>query len=288
MEQSTKRVRYDDARALLRRCFRNQLCSYVPYAIWRDIIVPHCTPKTISLLLQTCKAFKELVDDIAENNVELAMLFRKEGQLGLAMKYLLQCANIGNGMAMYFLGNAYSHREWGVQVYDCYEGTKWYKKAAERGNIYAMVRFASNLKSGYGCPKDLDLSDIWAKKVVLSNNLYAIGEYHYFGLDTDKSYGKAFSYFVAAATKNINTYEQSMAQHMCGYLMYSDQFYKEALEWYLKSASLGYEVAYYKIGDFYLFGKGVEPDTKKAAEWYKMAAKEGSMYGNEMLKKIKE
>jgi TPR repeat protein len=288
MENSTKRVRYDDARALLRRCFRNNLCSDVPYAIWRDIIVPRCTPKTISLLLQTCKAFKELVDDIGENDVELAVSFKKEDQLGLAMKYLLKCANAGNDMAMYFLGSAYNHREWGVRVYDCYEGTKWYKKAAEKGNIYAMVRFAHYLKFGYGHVRDTDLSDIWTKKVVLSNNSYVIGEVHFFGLDTEKSYGKAFPYFETAATKNINIYEQSIAQYMCGFCMDSDRFYEGALEWYLKSASLGYGHAYCKIGDIYYYGKGVEEDNKKAAEWYKKAEKEGLAYGIDMLQKIKE
>jgi TPR repeat protein len=50
---------------------------------------------------------------------------------------------------------------------------------------------------------------------------------------------------------------------------------KDALEWWLKSAELGYAPCQFSVGSAYLIGKGVEKDLSKAKFWlYK--AKEGT------------
>ena len=56
---------------------------------------------------------------------------------------------------------------------------------------------------------------------------------------------------------------------------WSVQSDKDALEWWLKSAELGYAPCQFSVGSAYLIGKGVEKDLSKAKFWlYK--AKEGT------------
>ena len=47
---------------------------------------------------------------------------------------------------------------------------------------------------------------------------------------------------------------------------------KEAFEWALKAARLGFPKAQFTVGYFYEKGKGVEPNEEKAAKWYRVAA----------------
>ena len=54
-----------------------------------------------------------------------------------------------------------------------------------------------------------------------------------------------------------------------------DRDYAKALEFYTKSAELGYAKAQYQVGYMYRFGVGVKIDHKKAVEWYLKAANQG-------------
>lgn len=56
---------------------------------------------------------------------------------------------------------------------------------------------------------------------------------------------------------------------------YFQQDYRKAIEWYQKSASLGYRAAQYKLGYMYEKGEGTRPDCFEAIEWYKKAANQG-------------
>jgi TPR repeat protein len=51
--------------------------------------------------------------------------------------------------------------------------------------------------------------------------------------------------------------------------------YAKAMEWYLKAADQGYDLAMYYIGNFYRFGDGAEQDYAKAVEWYRQAGDHG-------------
>ncbi|QEU61360.1 Skt5/Shc1 [Kluyveromyces lactis] len=47
---------------------------------------------------------------------------------------------------------------------------------------------------------------------------------------------------------------------------------KEAFEWALRAAKLGYPKAQFTVGYFYEKGKGCEPNTENAMKWYQLAA----------------
>ena len=54
------------------------------------------------------------------------------------------------------------------------------------------------------------------------------------------------------------------------------QDYDKALELYHRAGELGYAGAYFKIGNAYHYGRGVERDVKKADHYYELAAMRGA------------
>lgn len=54
------------------------------------------------------------------------------------------------------------------------------------------------------------------------------------------------------------------------------QDFDEALQLYRDAAKLGCNLAYYRIGDMHLYGKGVAENTKKALDFFKEGAKNGN------------
>lgn len=113
MEQSTKRVRYDDARTLLRRCFRNQLCSQIPFDIWKNILITTTEDSTrvLGVVAQTCSAFRDLLSFLQQNNLPLAKAYRRDGQIKQAKMCLQNCVDSGNLDAKYHLADAVRHGE---------------------------------------------------------------------------------------------------------------------------------------------------------------------------------
>ena len=63
-----------------------------------------------------------------------------------------------------------------------------------------------------------------------------------------------------------------------------DQNDNKAVEWFEKSASLGYSEAMDYLGNIYRFGRsGVTIDLNKARDWYTKAAAQGRVTAQEAL-----
>lgn len=60
---------------------------------------------------------------------------------------------------------------------------------------------------------------------------------------------------------------------------------KAALGWFIKAAEAGNGLAQNYVGEYYIEGKGVEPDRKKARQWFERAAEKGSEEAEESLKR---
>jgi TPR repeat protein len=54
-----------------------------------------------------------------------------------------------------------------------------------------------------------------------------------------------------------------------------DQNQTKAVEWYEKSAHLGYSTAMFNLGECYEDGDGITRDVNQAREWYTKAAAQG-------------
>ena len=74
--------------------------------------------------------------------------------------------------------------------------------------------------------------------------------------------------------------------------MYRDDLTKDsqaAMNWYLKAAEQGYDIAQYSVGILYYLGEGVQQDYAMAEEWFrKAAAQEGESVVPYMLGKLYE
>jgi hypothetical protein len=118
MEQKSKRIKYDDARSLLRRCFRNSLFSSVPFDIWKDILnkTTEETTNTIVTLTQTCRGFQDLVQFLQVNNLVLAKRYRRDGWIAQAKKCLENCVEQGNLDAKYCMADAKRFGGWGFEI----------------------------------------------------------------------------------------------------------------------------------------------------------------------------
>ncbi|GHT71254.1 hypothetical protein AGMMS49950_07570 [Endomicrobiia bacterium] len=66
------------------------------------------------------------------------------------------------------------------------------------------------------------------------------------------------------------------------------QNYKEAINWYKKSAEQGNADAQYNLGVMYHEGKGAKQDYKEAISWFKKAAEQGHSGAKTALAKILE
>ena len=191
-------------RKSLRKCFRNNIFSLVPYEIWRDLIVSYSGDVRIILLLsQTCRGFNNLVDDIGKTNINLALLLRREGQIPLALKYLRKCVDNGDSLAMFHLGYAYWRGGWGVNDEDdesCDKSMYWLERSAKYGNPHGMAFFAHFLRKGYyGVQPNIELSIIWGQKALSSNDPFAKGLFWLEGLGGKQDHFKAFPYFETSA-----------------------------------------------------------------------------------------
>jgi len=118
----------------------------------------------------------------------------------------------------------------------------WYEKAAEKGNLAALVNIA---------------------------NMYYFGQY------VKKDYKKAADLYLQASNK-----DDMLAQYNLSMMYYSGEYFEangeKTLHWLQKSAINGYKIAQLKLANFYKEGNNsvVNKDTKKALYWYFMSAKQ--------------
>jgi TPR repeat protein len=56
---------------------------------------------------------------------------------------------------------------------DYTEAMRWYEKAADAGNAFALVQIGSMYVFGHGVPKDNEQARIWMKKAAVSDDMIA-------------------------------------------------------------------------------------------------------------------
>jgi TPR repeat protein len=86
--------------------------------------------------------------------------------------------------------------------------------------------------------------------------------------DADAQYDFGSYYYIAGEVWNK---EESLSDQ-------GQQYYRKALQYFLKAAGQNHAEAQYNIGFMYGTGKGVPQDYKKAFKWYSKAAEQGKAY----------
>jgi hypothetical protein len=125
------------------------------------------------------------------------------------------------------------------------ESVRWYRKAAERGDMEAQVKLAAALMAGKGVSRDYVEARKWCESATKQQSAAAeacLGYLYRSGLGVDKNSKEATKYFTLAAGRN-----STLAMTSLGEIYESGEAGKidhvEAFLWYLKAAIVGDKAA---------------------------------------------
>ena len=209
---------------------------------------------------------------------------------------LLHHANQGYARAQVELGYRYEHGK-GVPQNDD-KARKWYRMAAEKGDVDAQLRLDEMRFKALGAPEVL--SEVlsvpvpqgnpktakWYRRAANQGDAYAqtvLGYLYLFGKHLDDVQG--FTWLHKAAEQNYATAQQSLGQLYFGitastfetkYGDDNDEANAEAVKWLHKAAEQGDSTSQFLIGAHYHGGSaGLPKNPNKAIEWYRKAADQG-------------
>ena len=172
-------------------------------------------------------------------------------------------------MILYFEGD-------GVIV-DKQESVKWFRKAAEQGDIEAQNNLGALYYNGEDVEQDYKEALKWYKLAAEQGESSAqgnIGLCYYFGNGVTQNYEDAVKWIKLAADKG-----EGYFQYWLGICYYNGegvtQDYKEAVRWFKLAVEQGDANAQYYFGHCYNNGYGVPNNTVEAEKWLKMAADNG-------------
>ena len=105
---------------------------------------------------------------------------------------------------------------WGHHVEkDREEAIKWYRKAADLGNVNAQFLLGEAYYNGRGVTKDYKNAVEWFRKAAErgdDNSQYMLGRAYYFGSGVNKNYGEAFKWWHKAADHEAIYHDSDVAQ----------------------------------------------------------------------------
>jgi TPR repeat protein len=196
--------------------------------------------------------------------------------LGKAVKFYRKAADQGDVYAQNNLGNLYDSGK-GVKQ-DYVEAVNWYRKAAEKGNPYGQYRLGWAYENAHGVKQDLAEALNWYRKSAAQGDADAqnsLGDMYDSGKGVKQDYAEAVNWYRKSAEQG-NAY----AQYRLGWAYANGQGVKqdqaEALNWYRKSAEQGYVNSQYNLGDAYYNGTGAKQDYVEAINYYRKAAEQGN------------
>lgn len=114
-----------------------------------------------------------------------------------------------------------------------------------------------------------------------------IGVCYYNGDGVEQDYKEAAEWFRKTAEKGNMTGQYNLG-YLYDYGKGLEQDHEQALNWYMKAANQGHKNALNNLGVMYEFGRGVEKDYAQAAAWYKKAADKGDKKAQENLGKLQK
>ena len=177
---------------------------------------------------------------------------------------------------MYNEGKKYYYGNGVTQDYK--QAVSWYQKAAENGNVSAMINLGYCYKKGKGVFQDYEHAVSWYRKAAENGNadaMYNLGECYYYGYGVTLDYEHAVSWYRKAA-ENGN----ADAMYSLGYCYKNgeglSQDYEHAVSWYEKSAKKGNADAMNNLGCCYHKGIGVVENRNEALRWFQKAANKGN------------
>ena len=210
----------------------------------------------------------------------------KKQDYNKAARWYRKAADRGHMFAQYNLAFCYD-RGYGVPALPV-EAAKWYKKAAEQGHAPSQCSIGLCYETGEGVIKDLTEAVKWYTKAAEQGHANAqcnLGYCYKNGIGIKQDEVKAFDWYLKAAEQGL-----ARAQDLLGDCYFYGQGIEldesEAVRWFRKSAEQDYAPGQYDLAWCYEKGLGIEQDLNKAIELYEKAAQNGHKGAINELKRI--
>jgi TPR repeat protein len=196
-------------------------------------------------------------------------------------------ADAGDTEAQFGMGNWYENEMSGV-ARSLVDAAKWYRKAANAGDVRAQHYLGLCYYKGAGVPQEYAEAVKWVRKAADAGSAEAqknLGILYYKGEAMPQDYIEAAKWFRKAANAG-----NAVAQSCLGMCYHNgegvQQDYTEAAKWYRKAADQNNANAENFLGLLYENGYGIEKDGVAAIKWYKRAAQHGNDPAKERLRNI--
>ena len=193
-----------------------------------------------------------------------------------ALRLFTLAANAGDAIAQSWMGWMcyWGH---GMTASDLTVSLKWYRLAADQGNVFAQEQLVFMYASAYGAKLDYEESYKWATRAAEQGSAYSqhkLGSFFESGLGVPKDEKQAIYWYEKAAKQG-----DACSEFKLGW-MYEDgrgvnKDINQALNWFQLSANRGYSFGQAKLASMYEHGVCVAQDYRQAFAWYEKASLQG-------------
>jgi TPR repeat protein len=205
--------------------------------------------------------------------LQLARALLKGQMLEEAFDLCHRASEAGHAPAMSTLGVLYD--EGSGTPKDEAEAVRWYRKAAEAGDLVGMTQLGLRYQEGGGgLPKDETEAVRWYRKAAEAGHAPAmgiLGSVYAKGIGVPKDPAEAVRWYRKAVEAGDMVSMVGLgAMYRSGQGVLKDE--AEAVRWYRKAADSGNPLGMYRLGSMYENGRGVPKDPAEAIRWYRKAA----------------
>ena len=212
----------------------------------------------------------------------------------------LKAARNGNGDAMYAVGCRYAEGIEGVVTQDYGEALRWWRKAAEVGDLSgdAHYKIAECYIYGWGIGKNEYTASDWFLLSAGRGNLMAQIWLGRTALDEGRA-TEGVKWLKKAALQGSPIAQVQLGRAYMDGLDGVKQDNSEALMWFKMAAEQEWPEGLYLLGTMYLIGKGCAMDTEEAFRLIRLSAEQGYVhahfnlaqhyfYGQDVVKNLTE
>ena len=175
---------------------------------------------------------------------------------------------------------------------DLPKSVECFRKAGEMGNIRGIFRHALSIFEGEGVPKNRDLAQKMARKVIpllnaeadenKTKSIQTLADAYSFGLGVPQDLHRAYELYLEASILG-----DKEAQCSLGFCYFDglgvEKNVNMGARWWTISASQGYPHACCDIGVCYLSGIGVKKDVAEAIRWFTEASESNYSPGSSFM-----
>jgi TPR repeat protein len=155
------------------------------------------------------------------------------------------------------------------------EAVEWLTRAAQGGEVTAMVELGNCYRRGIGCAPDLDAAVTWwmeAAKLGDPHAAVALADAFYRNETTTLTEQDALHWYQQAALGGIGKAQTALRRWFAQERGASAEQY---VQWYQSAALAGHAFAQRQLGRLYHVGYLLKHDLAEAAYWYQLAAEAG-------------